>query len=67
MNRKNFLKSLAVLPIAAATMKLNELSKMTDPLGGTERMSVGNGEIVEFAVAPHAGHSELRVSRPHQA
>ncbi|HEX7403179.1 MAG TPA: histidine phosphatase family protein, partial [Usitatibacter sp.] len=24
-------------------------------LGGTERMSVGNGEIVEFSVAPHAG------------
>ena len=36
-------------------------------LGGTGRMSVGNGEIVEFAVAPHAGHSELRVTRPHQA
>ena len=36
-------------------------------LGGTERMSVGNGEIVEFAVAAHAGHSELRVTRPHQA
>jgi 2,3-bisphosphoglycerate-dependent phosphoglycerate mutase len=36
-------------------------------LGGTERMSVGNGEIVEFAVAPDAGRSALRVSRPHQA
>ena len=36
-------------------------------LGGTGRMSVGNGEIDEFAVAPHAGHSELRVTRPHQA
>ena len=36
-------------------------------LGGTERMSVGNGEIVEFAVAPRAGASELRVTRPHQA
>jgi 2,3-bisphosphoglycerate-dependent phosphoglycerate mutase len=36
-------------------------------LGGTERMTVGNGEIVEFAVAPHAGQPALRVSRPHQA
>ncbi|HEY4998478.1 MAG TPA: histidine phosphatase family protein [Usitatibacter sp.] len=36
-------------------------------LGGTERMSVGNGEIVEFSVAPHAGHPSLRVTRPHQA
>ena len=36
-------------------------------LGGTERMSVGNGEIVEFSVAPHAGQPSLRVTRPHQA
>ena len=36
-------------------------------LGGTERMTVGNGEIVEFSVAPHAGQNELRVARPHQA
>ena len=36
-------------------------------LGGTERMNVGNGEIVEFAVAPQAGTPALRVSRPHQA
>jgi len=36
-------------------------------LGGTERMTVGNGEIVEFAVAPHAGAPALRVTRPHQA
>jgi 2,3-bisphosphoglycerate-dependent phosphoglycerate mutase len=36
-------------------------------LGGTERMNVGNGEIVEFAVAPDAGHVALRVTRPHQA
>ncbi len=36
-------------------------------LGGEERMQVGNGEIVEFAVAPGAGHADLRVSRPHQA
>jgi probable phosphoglycerate mutase len=33
-------------------------------LGGQGRMQVGNGEIVEFAVSPHAGHSALRVSRP---
>ena len=36
-------------------------------LGGQERMQVGNGEIVEFAVAPAADHLDLRVSRPHQA
>jgi 2,3-bisphosphoglycerate-dependent phosphoglycerate mutase len=36
-------------------------------LGGTERMSVGNGEIVEFSVSPQAGQSSLRVTRPHQA
>ena len=36
-------------------------------LGGTERMNVGNGEIVEFSVAPQAGQPSLRVTRPHQA
>jgi probable phosphoglycerate mutase len=36
-------------------------------LGGTERMNVGNGEIVEFSVSPQAGQSSLRVTRPHQA
>lgn len=36
-------------------------------LGGEERMQVGNGEIVEFAVAQGAGQLDLRVSRPHQA
>jgi probable phosphoglycerate mutase len=40
---------------------------MNSLLGGTERMTVGNGEIVEFAVAPQAGRAELRVTRPHQA
>jgi len=40
MNRKKFLKTLAVMPLAAAAMKLSELSKITDPLGNTERMPV---------------------------
>jgi probable phosphoglycerate mutase len=40
---------------------------MNKLLGGTERMTVGNGEIVEFAVAPREGHAALRVTRPHQA
>ena len=40
---------------------------MNSLLGGTERMTVGNGEIVEFAVSAHSGASALRVSRPHQA
>lgn len=35
-------------------------------LGGDERMQIGNGEIVEFAVAPMTGKPALRVSRPHQ-
>lgn len=35
-------------------------------LGGNERMQVGNGEIVEFAVFPAAGRPALRVNRPHQ-
>jgi 2,3-bisphosphoglycerate-dependent phosphoglycerate mutase len=40
---------------------------MNQLLGGTERMTVGNGEIVEFAMSAQAGASALRVSRPHQA
>ncbi|HEY2629661.1 MAG TPA: histidine phosphatase family protein [Usitatibacter sp.] len=36
-------------------------------LGGTERMTVGNGEIVEFSVYAQSGANALRVSRPHQA
>ena len=36
-------------------------------LGGSGRMQVGNGEIVEFAVARTAGAGvSLRVARPHQ-
>ena len=36
-------------------------------LGGEGRMQVGNGEVVEFAVAPNAaGQATLRVNRPHQ-
>ncbi len=36
-------------------------------LGGEGRMQVGNGEVVEFAVAPgSAGHLGVRVTRPHQ-
>lgn len=40
MHRKDFLLSLAALPLAGAAMKLNELSRITDPLGRTERMPV---------------------------
>ncbi|MEP7263262.1 MAG: 4,5-DOPA dioxygenase extradiol [Bacteroidota bacterium] len=40
MNRKSFLKTLAILPMAGAAMKLNELSKMTAPFGNTEPMPV---------------------------
>jgi 4,5-DOPA dioxygenase extradiol len=40
MNRKTFLKSLAILPLTAAAMKLNELNKMTEPLDKTSKMPV---------------------------
>ncbi len=40
MNRKQFLKSLAVLPLAGAGMKLHELSKMAESLGSTAKMPV---------------------------
>ena len=36
-------------------------------LGGQDRMQVGNGEIVEFAVAADRGANVLKVARPHQA
>lgn len=40
MNRKTFLKSLVILPLKAAAMKLNELNKMREPLGKTSKMPV---------------------------
>jgi 4,5-DOPA dioxygenase extradiol len=40
MDRKQFLKSMAVLPLAGAAMKLNALNKMTAPLSSTEKMPV---------------------------
>ncbi|MCB0662813.1 MAG: 4,5-DOPA dioxygenase extradiol [Saprospiraceae bacterium] len=40
MNRKTFLKSLAILPLTAAAMKLNELNKMTESFGGSDKMPV---------------------------
>jgi 4,5-DOPA dioxygenase extradiol len=40
MDRNMFLKALAFLPIAGTNMKLNELNKMTEPLGNTDKMPV---------------------------
>lgn len=40
MNRKQFLRSLAILPLAGAALKLNELNKMTEPLSETAKMPV---------------------------
>ena len=40
MNRKKFIKSLAVLPIMGAAMKLNELNKITVPFSNTQKMPV---------------------------
>lgn len=40
MDRKQFLKSLAILPLTATAMKLNALNKMTEPLNRTDKMPV---------------------------
>ena len=40
MDRKLFLQSLAVLPLAVTAMKLNELNKMTAPFNSTAQMPV---------------------------
>jgi 4,5-DOPA dioxygenase extradiol len=40
MDRKAFLQSLTLLPLAGAAMKLNELNKMTEPFGSTPKMPV---------------------------
>ncbi|MFM7154826.1 MAG: 4,5-DOPA dioxygenase extradiol [Bacteroidota bacterium] len=40
MNRKDFLKAMAILPAIGATMKLNELNNMTRDMDYTERMPV---------------------------
>lgn len=40
MKRKNFLKTLAALPIIGAIMKLNDLAKLTDPMANTDKMPV---------------------------
>ena len=40
---------------------------MNGILGGSGRMQVGNGEIVEFSVQKQHGQSQLRVVRPHVA
>lgn len=40
MNRKAFLKTLALLPISAAAMKLNDLNKITSTFDSTVKMPV---------------------------
>ncbi|MBP6390758.1 MAG: 4,5-DOPA dioxygenase extradiol [Flavobacteriales bacterium] len=40
MDRKKFLLSLATLPLAGAAMKLNDLTRITEPFKTTERMPV---------------------------
>jgi 4,5-DOPA dioxygenase extradiol len=40
MNRKQFIKLLALLPLTGAAMKLNALNKMTEPLSSTDKMPV---------------------------
>ena len=40
MKRKDFLKSLALLPLAGFAMNLNKLTLLTDPFESTEKMPV---------------------------
>lgn len=40
MNRKSFLKYLALLPVTGAAMKLNELNKITEQFDKTDKMPV---------------------------
>ncbi|GAA4301467.1 4,5-DOPA dioxygenase extradiol [Aestuariibaculum suncheonense] len=40
MDRKNFLKSLAVLPLIGSSMNLKDLDKMTSSMNNTEKMPV---------------------------
>jgi len=40
MNRKDFLKSLALLPLAGTAMQLNDLNKLTEGFGSTDQMPV---------------------------
>lgn len=40
MDRKQFLKSIAALPLAASAMKLNDLNKITASFNSTEQMPV---------------------------
>ncbi len=46
MDRKDFLKLMALLPLSGAAMKLNELNKLTENLGATDKMPllfIGHG------------------------
>ena len=40
MDRKDFLKTLAILPLMSSAMKLNELEKLVAPLGNSSKMPV---------------------------
>lgn len=40
MDRKHFLKTLSLLPLAGMSMKLDELNKLIGPFGQTEKMPV---------------------------
>lgn len=40
MNRKDFIKYLALLPVTGAAMKLNELNKITEQFDKTDKMPV---------------------------
>lgn len=56
---------LARVPLIVSSKGVGRI--LNNLLGGDGRMQVGNGEVVEFAVAPSsAGQISVRVTRPHQ-
>jgi 4,5-DOPA dioxygenase extradiol len=40
MDRKHFIKTLALLPLASTAMKINELRNISAPFGNTDKMPV---------------------------
>jgi 4,5-DOPA dioxygenase extradiol len=40
MKRKDFIKSIAIIPLAGFAMQLNKFKTLTDPLESTEKMPV---------------------------
>lgn len=72
MDRKKFLTTLGLLPVAAAAMHLKELNKLTEPLGSTAKMPVlflGHGSpmnaIEENEFVSGFRNAAKQLPRPH--